>query len=76
VSLRTYVLATFVGIIPGTLVYASVGAGLGSVFDRAQQFSPASILTPQITVALVGLAMLALLPVVYRKLRARRAAIT
>jgi uncharacterized membrane protein YdjX (TVP38/TMEM64 family) len=76
VSLRTYVLATFVGIIPGTLVYASVGAGLGSVFDRAQQFSPSSILTPQIAVALVGLAMLALLPVVYRKLRARRAAIT
>ena len=76
VSLRTYVIATFVGIIPGSLVYASVGAGLGSVFDRTEAFSPSGILTPQIAVALVGLAMLALLPVVYRKLRARRAALT
>ena len=73
VSLRTYVLATFVGIIPGSLVYASVGAGLGSVFDRSEAFSPSSILTPQIAVALVGLAILALLPVLQRKLRARRA---
>jgi uncharacterized membrane protein YdjX (TVP38/TMEM64 family) len=72
VSLRTYVLGTFVGIIPGSFVYASVGAGLGSVFDRAEGFSPASVLTPEVITALVGLALLALLPVVYRKLKARR----
>ena len=75
VHLRTYVLATFVGIIPGSLVYASVGAGLGSVFDRSEAFSPSSVLTPQIAVALVGLAILALLPVVYRRLRAGHAPI-
>jgi uncharacterized membrane protein YdjX (TVP38/TMEM64 family) len=74
VSLRTYVLATFVGIMPGSLVYASVGAGLGSVFDRSEAFAPSSILTPQIAVALVGLAVLALLPVLHRMLKARRAA--
>ena len=72
VTLRTYVLATFVGIIPGSLVYASVGAGLGSVFDRSEAFSPSSVLTPQIAVALVGLAVLALLPALHRKLRAHR----
>jgi uncharacterized membrane protein YdjX (TVP38/TMEM64 family) len=75
VNLRTYVLATLVGIIPGSLVYASVGAGLGSVVDRSEAFSPSSIVTPQIAVALAGLAILALLPVFYRKLRARRAPI-
>src|SRR5207344_456760 len=32
VSLRHYVLATLIGIIPGSFVFASVGAGLGSVF--------------------------------------------
>jgi hypothetical protein len=32
------------------------------------------VLTPEIVVALIGLAVLALLPVVYRKLGARRAA--
>jgi uncharacterized membrane protein YdjX (TVP38/TMEM64 family) len=75
VPLRTYVLGTFIGIIPGSFVYAGVGAGLGSVFDRAEAFSPASVLTPQIVTALVGLALLALLPVVYRKLKARRASV-
>jgi uncharacterized membrane protein YdjX (TVP38/TMEM64 family) len=72
VPLRTYVLATVVGIIPGSFVFASVGAGIGSVLDSGQEFSPASVLTPQIVIALVGLAVLALLPVVYRKLKGRR----
>jgi uncharacterized membrane protein YdjX (TVP38/TMEM64 family) len=72
VPLRTYVLGTFLGIIPGSFVFASVGAGLGSVLDSGQEFSPASVLTPQIVIALVGLAVLALLPVAYRKWRIRR----
>jgi uncharacterized membrane protein YdjX (TVP38/TMEM64 family) len=72
VPLRTYVLGTFLGIIPGSFVFASVGAGLGSVLDSGQEFSPASVLTPQIVIALVGLAVLALLPVAYRKWRSRR----
>jgi uncharacterized membrane protein YdjX (TVP38/TMEM64 family) len=72
VPLRTYVLGTFLGIIPGSFVFASVGAGLGSVLDSGQEFSPASVLTPQIVIALVGLAVLALLPVAYRKWRLRR----
>jgi uncharacterized membrane protein YdjX (TVP38/TMEM64 family) len=73
VPLRTYVLGTFVGIIPGSLVFASVGAGIGSVLDSGEEFSPSSVLTPQIVIALVGLAVLALLPVAYRKLKARAA---
>ena len=71
VSLRVYVLGTFIGIIPGTFVFATVGAGLGSVFDQGGTFSAAGILTPQIITALVGLAVLALIPVVYKKIRAR-----
>jgi uncharacterized membrane protein YdjX (TVP38/TMEM64 family) len=73
VPLRTYVLGTFVGIIPGSFVFASVGAGIGSVLDSGEEFSPSSVLTPQIVIALVGLAALALLPVAYRKLKARAA---
>jgi len=72
VSLRTYVVATFVGIIPGSFVYATVGAGLGSIFDAGEEFTAASILTPQIVTALIGLAILALLPVVYKKVKAKR----
>ena len=73
VPLRTYVLGTFIGIIPGSFVFASVGAGIGSVLDSGQDFSPASVLTPQILIALIGLAVLALLPVAYRKFKSRPA---
>ncbi len=74
VPLRTYVVATFVGIIPGTFVFASVGAGLGSVFETEGDFSAASIVTPQVVIALIGLALLSLLPVAYKQIRRRRAA--
>lgn len=72
VPTRTFVLATLLGIVPGTLVFSTVGAGLGSVFDRGESFSAASVLTPEVVAALVGLALLALVPVAYRRLRARR----
>ncbi len=34
VPLHRYVISTFLGIIPGTLVFTSVGAGLGEVFAK------------------------------------------
>jgi uncharacterized membrane protein YdjX (TVP38/TMEM64 family) len=71
VTLPTYLLGTFVGIIPGAFVYASVGAGLGSLFDAGGEFSAKGILTPQILMALLGLAVLALIPVAYKKLKRR-----
>ena len=74
VPLRTYVLATVIGIIPGSFVFASVGAGLGSVFDSMQDFSPAAALTPEVIIALVGLALLSLVPVGYKILKASRSA--
>jgi uncharacterized membrane protein YdjX (TVP38/TMEM64 family) len=74
VPLSTFILGTFLGIIPGTFVYATVGAGLGSVFDAGGTFSLRGVLTPQIVTALVGLAVLALIPVVYKKLTAQRGA--
>lgn len=73
VSLRTYVLATLVGIVPGSFVYATVGAGLGSIFDRNEVFTASGILTPEIVTALVGLSVLSLLPVAYKLIKARRA---
>jgi uncharacterized membrane protein YdjX (TVP38/TMEM64 family) len=73
VPLVTYVLGTFFGIIPGVVVFASVGAGLGSIFDAGEAFSASDILTPQILTALMGLAVLALIPVVYKKIKARSA---
>ena len=69
---RTYVMATFIGIIPGTIVYATVGAGLGSIFDRNKSFTASGVMTPEIITALIGLALLSLLPVAYKKIKSRR----
>ena len=69
VPLRTYVLGTFIGIIPGTFVYCLAGAGLGEIFASGEEFSVKSILTPTMIGALVGLAVLAMLPIVYKRYR-------
>jgi uncharacterized membrane protein YdjX (TVP38/TMEM64 family) len=70
VPLRTYVLATLVGIIPGSLVYASVGNGLGAVFEAGGRPDLGIIFKPEIILPLIGLAVLAILPVAYRKIKA------
>jgi phosphoglycerol transferase MdoB-like AlkP superfamily enzyme len=57
------------GIIPGTFVYAQVGTGLGSIFDSGQAFTLGSVLTPEIIIALVGLAVLSVIPVIYKRFR-------
>ena len=67
VPLRVYAIATFFGIMPATFVYALAGSGLGQVFERGETFSTAGILTPEMLGALVGLGLLALLPVVYKR---------
>jgi uncharacterized membrane protein YdjX (TVP38/TMEM64 family) len=74
VPLRTYVVGTLIGIIPGTLVFILAGAGLGSVFDRGGVFTVDSVLTPEIVAGLVGLSLLSLLPVIYKRLKARKPA--
>lgn len=66
VSLRHYVLTTFFGILPGTFVFVSVGAGLESLLRQGKPLDPASALTPEVMTALIGLALLALLPGVVR----------
>jgi uncharacterized membrane protein YdjX (TVP38/TMEM64 family) len=72
VPLPTFVLGTFVGIIPASFAYAAVGAGLGSIFDAGAAFSLQEVLTSQVTIALGSLVALALVPVVYRTIMARR----
>jgi uncharacterized membrane protein YdjX (TVP38/TMEM64 family) len=72
VPLRTYVLGTLVGIIPGSFVYASVGNGLGAVFDAGQMPDLAVVFEPAILLPIVGLAVLALLPIAYRRRKARK----
>ncbi len=72
VTERTYVIATFFGIIPGCIVFSSVGNGLGAVLDAGGTPDVGIIFEPKIILPLIGLAVLAVMPVVYKKLRARK----
>jgi uncharacterized membrane protein YdjX (TVP38/TMEM64 family) len=67
IRLVPYVLATLIGVVPGTLVYSYFGASIGSAF--AEGGSPFSL---ELLLGLALLAVMALLPVAYRKWRAGR----
>lgn len=73
VPLLTYVVTTFLGIIPGTAVFSLAGAGLGSVLEQGGAITPGAVLTPQIVAGLGGLAALSLAAIPLRKRIARRA---
>ena len=89
VKLSTFVTATALGIIPAALVYAFAGTSLDSVIAAQQAsydacmaagradcrlvFNARDALTPELLGALIGLGVLALLPVAVRRLRAARA---
>ncbi len=90
VRLAPFVAATALGVIPGALVYAFAGTGLDSVIAAQQAangdclsagrsdchmiFDARDILTPQLIGALIALGLLALVPVVVKRLRARSGA--
>lgn len=72
VSLATFVVATFVGIIPGSFVYASVGNGLGALFDKGLEPDLGIIFNWDILIPILGLAVLALIPVAVRAWSGRK----
>ena len=73
VPLRTYAIATFLGILPGTAVYVAVGNGIGAVLEAGGRPDLGLIFRPEILGPLIGLALLALLPVAYKRWRRRPA---
>jgi len=74
VSLRTYVLATAIGILPATFIYTSVGAGLkaalatGAAADQDEALR-AVLSSPAIYVPVLALAALAFVPMIVKALR-------
>jgi len=71
VRLSTFILATFLGIIPGAFVYASLGNGLGNVVGEP---GLGVLLRPSVLGPVVGLVILALIPVGYKRWRTKRPA--
>ena len=69
VPLHRYLVTTALGILPGALVYTSVGAGLGEVFDAGERPDLGIIFEPHILLPLLGLSLLAALPIILRPFR-------
>ena len=61
INLWTYILATSVGIIPGSFVFAYAGKQLGSINSLEE------IASPSVLMALTLLGLLTLIPIAYRK---------
>ncbi len=87
VRLATFAAATAIGILPGTFAFAFVGAGLTSVItvqeaayraclaagrsDCRLDFDLKAAVTPELLMALAALGVVALIPVIVKRLRAR-----
>lgn len=78
VRLRTFLAATVIGVLPGAMCYAWLGEGLDDAFAAARAAGRplrlADLVTPEITVALLALALVAVLAAIVRKIRGTRAA--
>ncbi|OWU73516.1 TVP38/TMEM64 family protein [Marinibacterium profundimaris] len=72
VQFRTFFVATALGIIPGALVYTWIGVGLGEVFDRGEDPDLSLLWEPHVIGPILGLAVLAALPMGVRAVRGRR----
>jgi len=71
VGLGRYAFTTFFGIMPGSVVYTWVGAGLGEVFAMGETPNLSIIFDPVILGPILGLCALALLPIVIKAVRGR-----
>jgi uncharacterized membrane protein YdjX (TVP38/TMEM64 family) len=84
VSLSTYVVATALGIVPGTFAYTLLGSELGGLIEAQEAANPgcaaagtceidvSALVTPGFVAALLVLAAASLVPVAVKKIRARR----
>jgi uncharacterized membrane protein YdjX (TVP38/TMEM64 family) len=63
VRLRNFLITTALGIIPGALVYTSIGVGLGEVFDRGEHPDLSLLWSPHVILPILGLAALSALPI-------------
>ena len=72
IRLNIYLVTTFIGIIPGTVVYSLIGAGASDAFIHGNIISPESYNSPEIIVGLSGLALLSLLPIFMKYLKVVR----
>ena len=67
ISFSKYFLASFLGMIPGTAVYALMGSGLNKTLVTGEGFDKIPNVSLEFLAGLVGLAVLSLVPIVIRR---------
>ncbi|MBS0558727.1 MAG: TVP38/TMEM64 family protein [Proteobacteria bacterium] len=69
--LLPFAAATLLGIVPASVVLVSVGAGLGGVLAAGGEPDLTVLVSPRVLLPLAGLALLSLLPTLWRRWRGR-----
>jgi uncharacterized membrane protein YdjX (TVP38/TMEM64 family) len=67
IKFRTFFFGTLFGIIPGSLIYVSVGNSLNAVFDQNKTPDLGIIFQPQVLIPIIALALISLIPILYKK---------
>lgn len=65
----TYITATFIGIIPGSIISVMIGDGLDDIFATDEKPNLNIFLQPKIFLPLLALSFLSLLPIVYKYIK-------
>lgn len=71
-QLKSFAIATFIGIIPGSFVYVLAGNGLGAILDQDKTPNLGIILEPPVLIPILCLAALSLVPIIYKKIKKNR----
>lgn len=72
VSFFNFLWTTAFGIVPGAVVFTWIGVGLGEVFDRGETPDLSLLWEPHIIGPILGLCVLAALPIVIKTLRSKQ----
>lgn len=71
VSFRIFAWTTFVGMIPSVFIYTQAGRGFSFLLEHPDPLSPIRLLNPHLIIALIGLALLSLLPALLNFIRTK-----
>ena len=72
VSTPVFAIGTFLGIIPGTFVFISVGNGLDQLVEADDVPGIDMFLMPEVLLPITGLVMLSLVPIIHKRWKSRR----
>lgn len=69
VPVKTFILATVIGVAPATIIYVMAGRGMEKLLATHQSISVATLLTPSLLLPLLALAIFSLFPVFYKSIK-------